>query len=148
MTAILDFFGGPWFSAIGSAASIVSLAVTVYVARTVWKVERRFLGRARLPEQTRALKRHVDELATILNEFDTRKTEVAAVAAKCRAVVESMRGKLDRTLQSKAERTLAALDQAARGANKDMAWDAHAQILGFVASIEEAQKDAQWVNER
>lgn len=77
-----------WFSWIGSLASIFGLAITLYVARAVWKIEKSYLRQALLPKYVTKLKAASKNIRIYCEKNDEE--NVKAQLLKCQYILEGL----------------------------------------------------------
>jgi hypothetical protein len=82
-------------SNIGSAASLVSLVLTVWVALAIRRLRASYLFSARAPELAKHLRVHASHLANYLNDFDSFTDKIHAELAAAEVTAYSLARKMD-----------------------------------------------------
>lgn len=79
---------------IGSLASLVSLALTGYIAWSLRKIKNNYIFRIRAPEFVKALAKHASTLIGYANDFENFKQEIGVELAKLDVRLRSMQGRM------------------------------------------------------
>jgi hypothetical protein len=79
---------------VGSIASLISLAVSTYVAWSLRKIKNTYIFRIKAPEFIRALTKHASALSAYGNDFENSKQEVGVELARLDVKLRSMQGRM------------------------------------------------------
>jgi len=130
---------------IGAVASVVGLAITVFIAFGVRKIKRSFLAKARLPELIRRLDKHASRLSSYLSDFprfgDKARYELAQSQATLRSVERKLQGE-----QRRSCRTVRKMisKQRRRNVTSDDVARTYEEMTFLLQALKEYQQDLIW----
>lgn len=81
-------------SDISNIASVVGLALTLWVALNVRKIKNHYLLTARVPELSRKLSQHRRQLCKYLNDAEANRHQIEEELAAAKATAQSLEAKL------------------------------------------------------
>ena len=83
-----------WSSVCGSIASIIGLAITIFVAFGIRSITRDFLFQARVPQLKKKITEHVKAISGLLGNFTANQAEIHLELKRCRANLNNLLPKL------------------------------------------------------
>lgn len=89
-----SLFAGGLLGIIASYASIVSLALTIYVALNVGRIKNSYIFRVRAPGFERALKKHAAALTDYGNDFNKFTQEIGNELERADVKLRAMQGRM------------------------------------------------------
>jgi hypothetical protein len=92
----------------GSYASLISLALTAYIAWSLRKIRNTYIFRIRAPQFVKTLRKQASTLIGYANDFDSFKQEIGDELARVDVKLKAMQGRM-RGESKKAVRELRAL---------------------------------------
>lgn len=84
------------FSGVGSAASIISFVITLYLLYAVRKIKSFYVSKARIPELTEQLKEHASKLADFHRDFEESRQQVLLEIGRAEVTLKSLKKKVTR----------------------------------------------------
>jgi len=94
MEAILTFLRAPWFTALASVASILSLAISVAVLIDVRKIRSFYVFTARVPQLLDRLRDNSSSLSNQLNDFERFRAQIPLLLADTEVALASLSKKV------------------------------------------------------
>ena len=92
-----------WLGRIADIASLVALAVTIYVAWKVRSLQNRMIARGRTPELQEQLSKQASVLVAQLSEFSTRRNDIRSTLVGILASVQHLAQKAPKEFRAELE---------------------------------------------
>jgi len=89
------FVTGPIYAIIGSTASLVSLAITIWVLINVRNIKSHYVRAIRVPDLLKKLKTHTRLLSELMNDYGVSRDQIRREIAQCEVTLRSLHGKID-----------------------------------------------------
>lgn len=135
---LLDFL-----SPVADILSVGSFVAATYSALTLRDLERRVVGRARLPSLIDGLKGLTAELEVLLSDHAGRRTEIRLIFARLSANLASLKNHARESQRSVAatQKVVAEYDRRRyfapnRSDPHEQAWTAYAALVGLIEELE------------
>ncbi|MEK6299239.1 MAG: hypothetical protein AABO41_00830 [Acidobacteriota bacterium] len=135
-----------WLNIIGSVASIVGIALSVYVIYNLRQIRRSYMFTARAPDLLKRLKAHSSQVKKLLIDFDNSRDEIEAELALCSAVLGSLLNKVSRNERKTILNViqLIAENRTLGEQSKDQVWMVYKRLVGVGETLRNLQKDKLW----
>lgn len=135
------------FSDVGSAASLISLVITVYLFYAVRKIRSFYVSKARVPELTKQLGSHASRLVILHGDFKTSRDEVLLELGQVEVTLRFLKKKIGRPTKKSVARVLKLIDNySPHNANKDQLWKIYVDLQKVIQEVVEVQSDQSWEN--
>jgi hypothetical protein len=127
---------------IGSIASLISLALTGYVAWNLRKIKNKYIFRAKAPGFVRMLSKHASTLIDYANDFENSKHQISAELTRIDVRVRRMQGRMGGEAK-KAVKQLRNLIEAyeADRDNQEKFYAIYYEMQRVVEEVKELQED-------
>ncbi|MCH8808410.1 MAG: hypothetical protein IH993_01035 [Proteobacteria bacterium] len=93
-TWIETIVSSPWFVLASGLASILALAITMYVAWRIRALQRAVIVKFRLPSMVRQLDRNRSSLSDLLNDFNHNQTTIRDLLVRTKSAIQRVETKI------------------------------------------------------
>jgi hypothetical protein len=138
------FAGSHLLSTIADLVSILSFAISVWVALTLKQIRRQFLFQARLPELLKSLKNHANRIAELVGSYDENRHAIDAVIAQTHSTLVNIEAKIRGMTRESAATLIRTIDGRSQPVTRDETWRIYTALQGFIEGIQHLQKDTRW----
>src|SRR6266446_172939 len=132
------------FSDVGSVASLLSLAITIYLFHAVRRIKSFYVFKARVPELTEQLRTHASRLATLHRDFDGSRDEVLLELGKAEVTLKSLKKKIGRPTKKSVGKAIKLIDNYPYNKTKNNLWQVYVDLQKVVQEVIEVQSDRSW----
>jgi hypothetical protein len=135
------------FSGVGSAASIVSFAITLYLLYAVRKIKSFYVFKARVPELTEQLKEHASKLADLHRDFKESREQVLLEIGKAGVTLKSLKKKVGRPTKKSISVVIKLIDDYnPHNQTPSYLWKIYVELQKVIQEIISVQSDRAWEN--
>ena len=132
-------------TAFANLSSIVGLAVTIFVMRTVYQLRRHYDSLVRLPELRAQLELQTSALAELMNDFKGNAENIALELAKLEPVLKAVQRRLpwsEREALKDALTTIARMMY--RAPTENLVRDVYRSLHRILGDLEQRERDSKW----
>ena len=142
MDVLWKFLYSQEFVIVASIASIISLALTVWVLITVRNIKNFYLFKARIDTLTRKLKKNTLQIEDNFDDFESQLPQLELKFGQAIVTLKSLKGKLDKQSRKQVDDLLKAIRDYDWASNsREKLWSIFVSMKGIVTQIENLQKD-------
>lgn len=147
ITDLVTFLASePGFVAVVNLASIVGLAITVWVFADVRNIKRSYVFRARVPQHVQSLKSRRKQLTEYMNDFVGMQPQIDEQMAGMEVELESLVKKLKGPIRARVRQLLEQVRDYSRSDPKNVGHlrTINLELYKTVEAIGELQEDLKW----
>jgi hypothetical protein len=135
------------FSDVGSAASIISFVITLYLFYAVRKIKSFYVFKAMVPELTEELKEHASNLADLHRDFKESRDQVLLEIARTGVTLESLKKKVGRPTKKSINVVIKLIDDySPHNQSPGYLWKIYVELQKVIQEIIYVQSDRAWEN--
>ncbi len=131
----------------GSICSIVGFILTIFILWNLRHVRRHFLFQARFPNLKKKISEHRKSLSQLLNTHDTSKEQIQIELQKCRANLNSLKPKLNRSLANVVKQIIKQIKRTCRSysqLSESQVREIHINLVFLEQELENLKQDIKW----
>ncbi len=128
----------------GSIASIIGLAVSLYVLIELKKIKKHYLVRVRLPEQIRELEQLTNAISKNLMDYEINLNKINLDIKKLEPILTNILSKIPARLRKKTKNMIKSLEKSQKNLTKVKVREIYEESLVFICSLKEFNKDLPW----
>ena len=139
VTASLNHFG--------SICSILGLVLTIFILGNLRGVRRHFLFQARFPSLKKKMAEHRKNLSQLLNTYETSKQQIQIELQKCRANLNSLKPKLNRSSRNGVNKIIKQIKSAYRPyshLSESQVREIYLNLIFLEQELENLKQDIKW----
>lgn len=141
-----------WINYIGSAASILSFFISIYVLVELRQIRQYFLFRVRIPSLLRTLQSYASGMSRDLNNFEGSRQEIETMLARCESTLRSLSPKLSRVEKRTTKRLTKSIRSFRQSSwwhekkefDLEQAWSIYNDLQGVIESVKNLAADLAW----
>lgn len=142
---VVEFLSGKSTTAFVNILSIVSFALTIWVAYSVRNIRRFYVFTARVPEITQKIKKHNSKVSELLNDFENSIPKIQIELTSIQVLLSSLKNKTNKNTKQSTNKIVKTIrSYNFKTADRDQLWDIYLQVTQLVLEIEDLQKDLRW----
>jgi hypothetical protein len=135
------------FSGVGSAASIISFLITLYLFYAVRKIKSFYVSKARIPELIEQLKEHASRLADFHRDFEESRQQVLLEIGRAEVTLKSLKKKVSRPTRKSVRVVIKLIgNYSPFNQTQDNLWNIYVELQKVIQEIIGVQSDRAWEN--
>lgn len=144
MRAIADAFRGVTIGWLADVASLIGLALTIFVAVSVRRIKNFYVLRARVPDLMKQVGEAASELARLQPQAGASHQEIDLVFVKIEVLLKSLRKKVGRNFRTSIDQVSGGMAGYQKTRNAETLWPVYVSIQKLSAELSEHEQDLTW----
>ncbi len=145
VASVIGWLRAPNLSDVGSVASLLGLALTVWVAWAVRRLRTSYLFSARVPALAKRLRQHAAKLSDYLNDADAFKAKIEEELAAAEVTAGSLYRKLDGHSRKVMKSLKSSIRRSTKGAlSEDQLRVVYLEMVKMNEQLKDLQADLKW----
>lgn len=142
-----DKIGKITFSGLGSAASILSLIITLYLFYAIRKIKSFYVSKARVPELIEQLEGYASNLADFHRDFKKSREQVLLEIGKAEVTLKSLKKKVGRPTRKSVTVVIRMIkNYSPYNQTQDNLWKIYVEMQKLIQEVIGLQSDRAWEN--
>ena len=137
----------PLLNHFGTICSILGLILTIFILGNLRRIHRHFLFQARFPNLRNKIAKHRKSLSQLLNTYDTSKQQIQIELQKCRANLNSLKPKLNRSSRNGVNQVIKQIKSTCGSyshLSESQVREIHISLVFLEQELENLNQDIKW----
>jgi hypothetical protein len=136
-------------SFLADLSSMLGLMITIFVARSLGDIKRKFIFNARVGEYLKEFEEISSEMSKYLSDFDSNVNYLVTEIGKVRSNLDSISKKAKKDIKRRANSIIRKIDRSGykEGLSRENAWLIYTEMNIFIQDLRNVREDMRWGSE-